>query len=81
MEFTMNYLVIKDSFQEVRYVLTENFEKPYIKVNNSILPITTNTTNGAHLKARGGVRRIARLSISRLVSPGRLILLMQMVLD
>ena len=74
----MNYLVIKDSVQEVRYALTENFEKPYIKVNNSILPITTNTTNGAHLKARGGggVRRTARLSINRLASPGRLLPLM-----
>ena len=75
----MNYLVIKDNVQEVRYALTENFEKPYIKVNNSILPITANTTNGAHLKALGGVQRIVRLSINRLVNLERSIPLMQMV--
>ena len=45
------YLVIKDDNNNKKsYQVTDAFNKPYMKVSNSILPLTLNTTNGLQLK-------------------------------
>ena len=43
------YLKVQYNNSIKQYSLTNNYNKPYIKVNGSILPLTTNTTNGIHI--------------------------------
>ena len=43
------YLKVQYNNSIKPYTLTDNYNKPYIKVNGSILPLTTNTTNGIHI--------------------------------
>ena len=44
------YLKVQYNNSIKPYTLTDNYNKPYIKVNGSILPLTTNTTQGLHIK-------------------------------
>ena len=44
------YLKVQYNNSIKNYNLTDNYNKPYIKVSNSILPLTTNTTNGICIK-------------------------------
>ena len=50
------YLKIKDNNQTKQYTLTSSFQKPYMVVKHestsSVLPLTTNTTSGMHLKVK-----------------------------
>lgn len=46
------YIKIKNGSNVKQYTLTDAYQKPYIKVNNNILPLTTRTTNGLHLKVK-----------------------------
>ena len=43
------YLKVQYNNSIKNYNLTNEYNKPYIKISNSILPLTTNTTNGIHL--------------------------------
>ena len=44
------YLKVQYNNSIKQYTLTNNYNKPYIKVSNSILPLTTNTTQGLCIK-------------------------------
>ena len=44
------YLKVQYNNSIKLYTLTDNYNKPYIKISNSILPLTTNTTQGLHIK-------------------------------
>ena len=46
------YIKIKNGTKTKEYTLTESYEKPYLHVKSSVLPLTTNTTNGFHLKMK-----------------------------
>ena len=46
----MSYLKIEKNNTTKEYLLTDSFNKPYMHISGSILPLTTNTTNGLHLK-------------------------------
>ena len=49
------YLEIKEGSSSKQYTLTDSYAKPYIKVSNqSVLPLTTNTTQGLQLKVSIG---------------------------
>lgn len=48
------YLKIQNGTKTKEYTLTSAYQKPYIRVSNSILPLTTRTTTGMHLKAQNG---------------------------
>ena len=45
-----SYVKISKDGNEKSYLLTNEFNKPYMHISGSILPLTTNTTNGLHLK-------------------------------
>ena len=50
-----NYLVVKGSNQTKSYALkTTHNSVPYLKVSNSYLDLTTNTTTGIQLKVKEG---------------------------
>lgn len=54
-----SYLVIKNGEEKKSYRCRESANKPYIKVSNSYLPLTTQTGTGLKVKINGSTYRIA----------------------
>lgn len=50
------YLKIKNGQSTKQYTLTDSYQKPYLKVSNSVLPLTENTTSGLQLKVKNGTK-------------------------